>query len=262
MKSSKKLTQDGVVTHVFDTCVWITLANHIQHRSLAHNILRRNEIGELHFAAPEVVRDEFSAGIGKQVKRAKAQATEAADTLTWLVDAAIRHIWSFEDDGPKITESHRDSLTEILSAIKLMESDPLESYIMRAIERDFEPIPCLKGDSTLIGKQAIEGRAPFISKSASIADARILFSILRFAKKHAGREFHFYTLNTVDFGCPEDNRNPHPDIASLLRTVPNVTYHGKLADIYGLKQDEDALIASERAHAANYLSFERYYSIL
>jgi hypothetical protein len=110
------------------------------------------------------------------------------------------------------------------AALEAHEGDPVHDAVQRFVSSATPTrIPMTKDVYAQIVEHGIAKKMPFAKKNGT-ADAAILFSTLRWAKRRGNRLVYFHTLNSADFSVQGKPELPHADLAHCFAPNTSVQY--------------------------------------
>ncbi|TPM57785.1 MULTISPECIES: PIN domain-containing protein [unclassified Mesorhizobium] len=208
-----------------DTCVWLDLAKDYRQQSL---ILAAKELfdgRQIDFFVPDVVKAEFA----RNKARVAEDARRSLQAHFRLVREAVDRF--AEDDYKKETLHSLNEVDQRIAMKGEAVNDSIE-WIEGLLTHGLSKATT-KAIKQRVTERAIAGLAPYHRSKNSVGDAILIETYADLARTATakGQRVAFVSHNTRDFSDPNgDQRNPHPDIASLF-DGPHSTYWTSLSDV-------------------------------
>lgn len=212
-------------TLLFDTCIWITLAQDADASPMLEALKGHIEAGAVALLVPTIVINEFERNRDKIIKRnATRLATlikHARETATTLLEGAEA------EEMTRLTEKARAQITareatlahsltlasQLLNHEKSIKIAPREIHYRRVVER------------------ALSKRAPFHRGKNSVADALHMECFYDWVNANSEADpAVFVTENTDDYSDGQKKNQIHPDYTDYFNKT-NCTYSINVAEV-------------------------------
>ncbi|MCC5615468.1 PIN domain-containing protein [Nostoc sp. CHAB 5836] len=205
---------------LFDTCIWLNLAQKPESRPLLKSILSGLNQNKLKILLSNVTVEEYSRNkdtiVSKYTSSLKSHLNNAKKIQNYL-DGSERSTFLLLLD--KANENIKSDGKEGVNALRIIES----TFDHRNTIRLSSSTKILANAAQI----ALEKKAPCHKGKNSVADTVIYLQFENLVKETESIEnkdyFHFVTDNHTDFSSSKDNRDPHENL--IIFSKNNVYYH-------------------------------------
>lgn len=222
--------------HVVDSSVWIALAD--EHPKILYNLCELVELSAIRIGVPGPVHSEIVVAQPEWLASRKKAWQSRIGELEKFSELLART----EDplsESPKPSVEYRRMLRSMRESVEKFDGDPHRKMVSDLLtSRNVVRIPVTGDIFKKVVEQGLRKRKPFSTKN-SVADAVILFSVIRWAERHPEENVCFHTLNTKDFSSPESKKSPHPHIAECFEPNSRLSYSANLSSLAGLVRGLD-----------------------